>query len=104
MQILSEENTMTANIQFTGHNIEITPALREYTANKFDRLYKLADNITKIQVKFNVSKLRQIVEANLFLPGTEIHAHSESENMYNSVTSLVNKLVRQLNKYKEKSI
>lgn len=87
-------------IQFTGQNIEITPVLREFTHTKFKRLERYAERITSIHVVFNVDKLRQIAEAKIHLPGTEVYASAESEDMYKTIDILIDKLVRQLGKYK----
>ena len=89
-------------INFTGHRLEITPALREYTISKFDKLQSHFDKISSINVIFDVEKLRQIAEATLHVSKAELHASSESENMYSSIDSLVEKLDRQLIKHKEK--
>lgn len=89
-------------IQYTGQNMEVTPALREFTNNKFIRLERFAKHITNIHIIFIVNKLRQIVEAQLNFHGSEIHARSESENMYKAVDELIDKLKRQLIKHKEK--
>lgn len=93
---------MSLPIQFTGRNIDLTDTLCEFTKNKFDKLQRHADNILSIQVTFGVEKLRQIAEANIHLPGANIHATSESEDMYNSITDLVEKLERQISKQKAK--
>ena len=89
-------------IQFTGHNIEVTPALKEFTNSKFERLKRFADNITGVHVIFDIDKVQQIVEATVRLRGSEINARSESETMYKAIDLLIDKLVRQLTKYKEK--
>ena len=89
-------------IQLTGHKVEITPALREFTNNKLERIKRFSDHITSIHVTFDVEKVRQIAEAKINLHGSEIHARSESENMYTAIDMLVDKLMRQLTKHKEK--
>lgn len=90
-------------IQFTGHNIIVTPTLREFTHTKFKRLERYADRITSVHVVFNVNKDLQIAEAKLHLPGSEIFASAESEDMYKTIDSLIDKLVRQLSKHKSKN-
>ena len=90
-------------IQFTGHNVEITPTLREFTHTKFKRLERYADRITSVHVVFNVDKDRQLAEAKLHLPGTEIFASAESEDMYKTIDLLIDKLARQLGKHKGRS-
>ncbi|ARG98197.1 ribosome hibernation-promoting factor, HPF/YfiA family [Legionella micdadei] len=89
-------------INFTGHNIEITPALRSYAEDKLNKLEKHFDKITSIHVIFDVQKLNQIVEASIMVAKGELHARSESEDMYASIDALIDKLDRQLIKHKEK--
>lgn len=89
-------------IQITGHNIEITQTLNEFVNNKFNRLAKHSKKITRIHVILNVEKLRQIAEATIHIPNMEICAKEESEDMYKSIDGLIDKLVNQLEKYKEK--
>lgn len=86
-------------IQFIGHNVEVTPALKDYTANKFERLERHTSKITSIHVTFTVDKLQQIAEATIHVPKAEIHASAKSENMYNAIVDLVEKLIRQLDKH-----
>ena len=89
-------------INFTGHQVEVTPALRAFTEEKLGKLERHFDRIKTIHVTFNVEKLRQIVDATVHIVRGEVHASSESENMYTSIDELVGKLDRQLIKHKEK--
>lgn len=88
--------------QLTGHHIEITPALREFTEKKLARLKPHDEYITSIHVTFNVDKLDQIAEGQIQVPGQTIHAKATNENMYSAIDALIDKLSRQLVKYKEK--
>jgi putative sigma-54 modulation protein len=90
-------------LQFTGHHVEITPALREFTTKKFERLERFASMISNINVIFNTNKVNKIVEAKIKLHGTELHASSESEDMYAAIDTLIDKVNRQLIKQKEKN-
>ena len=89
-------------INFTGHRMEVTPALKTFTQEKFDKLERHFDKITAINVIFDVEKLRQIAEATILVAKGELHASSESEDMYTAIDILVDKLDRQLIKHKEK--
>lgn len=89
-------------INFTGHHLEVTPALREYTISKFDKLQRHFDKISSISVVFDIEKIMQTAEATMHVAKLELHASSKSENMYSSIDSLVEKLDRQLIKHKEK--
>ena len=82
--------------------MEVTPALRVFTQEKFDKLERHFDKITAINVVFDVEKLIQIAEATILVNKGELHASSESEDMYTAIDILVDKLDRQLIKHKEK--
>lgn len=93
---------VTMNINFTGHNIEVTDALRQFTTDKLSKLGKHHDKITSVKVIYDVQKLTQIAEATVHVPRHEIFARAESEDMYGAVDALIDKLVVQLQKCKEK--
>lgn len=89
-------------INFTGHHLDITPTLREYATTKLAKLSRHFDRIISIHVTFDVQNLTQVAEATIFLSKAELHASSESENMYAAIDQLAEKLDRQLKKHKEK--
>lgn len=90
-------------IQITGHGFEVSPALRELTEKKLHRMQRHINNITNIQITFEVDNLTQIAEANVQVPGNSVNARAESNDMYKSVDLLMEKLKVQLTKYKEKT-
>lgn len=89
-------------INFTAHNMEITPALREFAQEKFDKLERHFDKITSINVVFHIEKLRHIAEATILANRAELHASAESDNLYTSIDLLIDKLNKQIIKHKEK--
>lgn len=90
-------------ITISGHGLEITQAIRDYAQEKLEKLKKRGQGITRINVIFNVEKLLQVAKATLHLPGTEIHARSESSDLYSAIDDLSEKLEHQITKHKEKS-
>jgi len=91
-------------INITGHGIQVTDAIRTYLTDKLSRLLEKRNNhITSINVILNVEKLQQIAKATIHLPPkAEIHAHSESSDLYSAIDALIDKLNHQLTKHKEK--
>jgi putative sigma-54 modulation protein len=89
-------------ININGHHVDLTDSMQDYVNEKFQKLERFFDHINSVHVVFKVEKLRQIAEATLHVNQGEIHASSDDENMYAAIDSLVDKLVRQLNKHKEK--
>lgn len=90
------------NINFSGHHLALTPALKDFTTEKLERLSRHFERILSIDITFEVDKLRQIAKANIHIPGNHhIHADSEEDDMYKAVDLLVDKLDRQLKKQKD---
>ncbi len=89
-------------INIKGHHVDLTDSLNEYVDSKFAKLERFFEHITNVHVVLKVEKLNQIAEATLHVSQGEIHASAEDDNMYAAIDSLVDKLVRQLNKHKEK--
>ncbi|MCP4957297.1 ribosome hibernation promoting factor [Photobacterium aquimaris] len=89
-------------INITGHHVDVTDSLREYVSTKFEKLERFFDKINNVQVILNIEKMQQIAEATLHINAGEIHAKADSENMYAAIDELTDKLVRQLNKHKDK--
>ena len=90
-------------INFTGHRMNVTPALKAFAQEKFEKLERHFDKITSINVIFDVEKLRQIAEATILVSKAELHASSESDDMYSAIDLLIDKLNKQLIKHKEKT-
>ena len=91
-------------ITITGHQLEVTEALREYINNKFAKLERHFDKITSIRVTLSVEKVMQKIDATLLIAGGEIIANAEHDDMYAAIALLVDKLDRQLIKHKEKQL
>lgn len=89
-------------INLTGHQMEVTPALRSYTEDKFTKLTHHFDHITAIHVVFNIEKLAQVAEATVHVAKGTLHARAEHGDMYIAINDLVDKLDHQLIKHKEK--
>lgn len=91
-------------ITITGHQLDVTDAMRDYVNNKFSRLERHFDRITSIRVTMSVEKIHQKVDATILIAGGDINANAEHEDMYAAIDLLVDKLDRQLLKHKEKLI
>ncbi|MEO5573485.1 MAG: ribosome-associated translation inhibitor RaiA [Gammaproteobacteria bacterium] len=89
-------------INLNGHHVEITPALRAYVLNKFDRLERHFDHLTDVRVTLSVEKLRQKAEATINISGGSLFADAEDQDLYAAIDALSDKLDRQIKKHKEK--
>lgn len=89
-------------IQFTGRHVEVSDELRDYTTAKFKKLLTKVDKVISIQVTFAIEKLVHIAEANVHIPGSVINAKSESSTQKNAVLDVIEKLLVQIEKHKDK--
>lgn len=89
-------------VQLSGHQIEITQALRDHVQSKLDRLTRTFDNLTSLNVVLSVEKLEQRAEGTLTGAGCTLHAEAADGDMYASIDIMLDKLVAQLRKHKEK--
>ncbi len=89
-------------INLTGHHVELTDSLRDYVNTKFAKLERHFDHINNVHVVLTVEKINQKAEATVHMSGSEIFASSVHDDMYASIDTLVDKLDRQVLKYKGK--
>ncbi|NMG75298.1 ribosome hibernation-promoting factor, HPF/YfiA family [Aromatoleum diolicum] len=91
------------NLTINGHHVEVTPAIREYVNTKLDRVIRHFDNVTSVNVILSVEKLKQKAEVTLHVRGKDIYVESDDGDMYAAIDSMVDKLDRQVLKYKGKN-
>jgi putative sigma-54 modulation protein len=91
-------------IETHGHEIELTPALREYVETKFKRLERHFEQPLEVRTQLGIRKPDYIAEATLNLAGRTLHADAGAETMYAAIDILADKLDRLLLKHKQKKI
>lgn len=90
-------------ITVKGKNIAVTPALRQYVEKKLGKLSRYYENITEATATLSVEKERHIVEVTAPLNGGMlIRGEEETHDMYASIDLVMEKLERQIEKYKTK--
>ena len=97
-------------IVIEGKNIELTKALKDYVNEKLTRLQNHYEQLIKyheVRVKLSVLKNpritnNNITEVTIFLDGRIVRSEQASEDMYASIDLVVDKLDRQIQKYKSK--
>ena len=90
-----------------GRNLDVTPAIREYTETKLNRAISHFDGIVKeadvhLSVERNPRVPQQTAEVTVFANGVVIRAQERSENLYASIDMVATKLSRQLTRYKDR--
>jgi putative sigma-54 modulation protein len=92
------------NLHLTGHQLPITPAIREYIEVKLERITHHFDNVIDVNVIMSVEKLQQKIEATVHVRGKDIFCESAATDMYAAIDGLIDKLDRTILKHKEKTL
>jgi putative sigma-54 modulation protein len=89
-------------ITISGKNMDISQALRNQVNKKVGKLERYFKPGTEAQVTLSVEKNRRIVEVTIPFNGILIRAEESTENMYASIDLVLDKLERQIHKYRTK--
>jgi putative sigma-54 modulation protein len=95
-----QENIMQLSV--TGHHVDVTSALKSYVESKVDKIGRHFDLVSDVHCILTVEKLRHKAEATVSVNGGKIYADATEDDMYAAIDGLVDKLDRQVKKYKEK--
>lgn len=95
------------NLLLTGQHVDISPALRQYVEDKLERVIRHFDQIIDIAVILGIEQpsekdKRQRAEVNLRVKGHVFHLDQYAEDLYAAIDGLVDKLDRQVIRYKDK--
>ncbi len=95
------------NLTISGRHLEVTPALRAYVLTKLDRVTRHFDQVVDITVLLSVEKMkekerRQKAEITLRVKGKDIFVEQAHEDLYAAIDQLMDKLDRQVGRYKDK--
>jgi putative sigma-54 modulation protein len=89
-------------MDITGRQLEITPALRDYVRAKVAKADKYLARSFGARVILEVDKLRHIAEVILNVKGAQMTAKGEAEEMYAAIDKAMDKMEHQLRRYKDK--
>ena len=89
-------------ITTTFRHMEPSDALKKYAEEKLERVRKYIDEPVVAQVFLTVEKIRHIAEVTMTAKGITIKAAEETNDMYAALDAVVDKIERQLRRYKER--
>jgi putative sigma-54 modulation protein len=88
-------------IQVTGRHVSVTEAMKEYCRRRLACLHLDYPKIIEVQIIMDVQKYRHMAEVVLHCNNhITLEASAESDDMYVSVDEVVDKIARQMRKYK----
>jgi len=90
-------------VNTTFRQMEQSEALKNYAEEKLERVNKYIDEPISAQVFFTVEKkIRHIVEIVITAKGISTKASEATNDMYAAIDAVIDKIERQLRRYKEK--
>jgi putative sigma-54 modulation protein len=94
-------------LQVKGKNVEVSPAIREYAESKLAKLDRQLAEQTQVELELWEEKnpsiaASHVAEGTIFTKGPTLRAREASPDMRASIDQLVEKLERQVKRYREK--
>jgi putative sigma-54 modulation protein len=94
-------------LQVKGKNVDVTPSIREYAERKLAKLGKQLAEQTQVEVELSEQRnpsiaASQVAEATVFTKGPTLRAREATPDMKASIDQLVDKLERQVKRYRER--
>lgn len=90
-------------LELTGRNIEITPAIRDFTTDKLARLSKWIDEIIEAHIILTVEKHRHNAEIVVKGRHHSFTGTDETGDMYASIGNVVDKIEKQARRQHDKT-
>jgi putative sigma-54 modulation protein len=90
------------NIQTTGRHVQITDSMKDYAIDKISKIERFLNRIIDVNVIMDIQKLNHIVEIILKAGNTKITSKASTTDMYVSIDQAVDKLEKQILRYKSK--
>jgi putative sigma-54 modulation protein len=94
-------------LQVKGKNVEVTDSLREYAQEKLSKLERQLADPTRVELELAVERnpsisANHVAEATIWTKGPVLRAREASADHKASIDQLVDKLERQVKRYREK--
>lgn len=94
-------------LQITGKNVEISPAVHQYVERKLSKLNRHLRNIVEAKVEITEEKTKSrdqrfVVQVTIESNGTSFRSQERGENLFSAIDKVVGILNRQIERYKGK--
>jgi putative sigma-54 modulation protein len=94
-------------LQVSGRNLDVTEPIREYAARKLARIERHLTEDTRVDLELAIERnpsisANQCAELTVWTKGPVLRAHEAAEDMYAAIDLAVDKLDRQVRRYRER--
>lgn len=90
------------DVKVIGRHIPITDAIKQYAVDKVSKIDRFHSRVLEVVVILEVQKLVHLVDIILKVDHTKIKSHYAGDNLYASIDFAVDKLKRQLARYRSR--
>ena len=90
------------NVIVTGRHVHVTDGMKQHAVERVSRLERVGTRIIDIHVTMDIQKLMHKCEIMMKYGHTIIRSHAGTTDMYVSIDEAVNKMNKQLKKYKKR--
>lgn len=88
------------SINVKGRNVEVTPAMKDYVEKKIAKITKQFKAVGDISAVLKIEHGYHIAEITVPASGILLRAQESTKDMYSSIDLVVEKIERQIHKYK----
>jgi ribosome hibernation promoting factor len=94
-------------LSIKGKNVEVTDRLQEYVEKKMGKLDRYLPSISEVWVELSVEETkaaqdRQVCQVTVRSNGTILRAEERSDDIFSSIDTVLDKMYRQIARYKGK--
>lgn len=90
-------------LAFTFRNIESTDAIRTWAQKRFQKVEKLLEEGANVHLTLSVDKHRHRADVTFHAYGEVVHASDETDDMYQTLDSVMSKMEHAARTRKEKA-
>ncbi len=88
------------NVHLKGKNVQITDGIREYAEKRFQKLEKYFEKDFDVNATMSVEKDLHKIDVVILISGLVLKGEDKTRDMYTTIDNVVDKLERQIRKYK----
>lgn len=91
-------------INLTGRHVELDDALRDYVHKKIQKLEQHGARLHDVNVILGMEKYRAVAEVSINVDGHAIVAKEETKELYQAIDGVMEKVERQVMRYRDKRV
>ena len=95
------DETFANHIEIVGHNVLVTPAMKQHALEKLSKIGRFQDHILDIHMTMDIENLDHKVSLIVKFDHFKIKSEGHSHDMYSSIDLAIVRLEKQLKRWRE---